>query len=196
VGEIQRIVSYLKGKGLGILITDHNVRETLSICDHTYVMNAGEILVEGDAEDIISNPQARKIYLGEDFAMTGVTASVPPPAQVVQDKPVPMIEVEPSASVEGASVASEAPPSEAPPPPPKPEVPPIAATPKIEVSTRVEAVWPPPPGEPVLQEEASEEELLGGERFFDVVSPSRRRDAKEEDSVWPAVSDEDFGGRG
>ncbi len=73
VGEIQKIVAYLREKGLGILITDHNVRETLSICDHTYVMNAGRILVEGGAHEIISNPEARKIYLGENFDMGGLS---------------------------------------------------------------------------------------------------------------------------
>ncbi len=69
VQEIQRIIAYLKGKGLGILITDHNVRETLQITDRAYVMNKGTILVEGRAEQITSNPEAKRIYLGESFSI-------------------------------------------------------------------------------------------------------------------------------
>lgn len=72
VQEIQKIIAYLKDKSLGILITDHNVRETLQITDHAYVMNRGELLVEGGVDEITSNPDARKLYLGETFTMAGV----------------------------------------------------------------------------------------------------------------------------
>jgi len=69
VREIQTIISYLKNKGLGILITDHNVRETLSITDRAYIMYDGKVLIEGTASELIKNPKARKIYLGEDFKL-------------------------------------------------------------------------------------------------------------------------------
>jgi lipopolysaccharide export system ATP-binding protein len=70
VAEIQKIIETLRReRGMGILITDHNVRETLKITDCTYVMNRGRILVSGGKEDIISNEEARRIYLGEDFSM-------------------------------------------------------------------------------------------------------------------------------
>ncbi|PLX19567.1 MAG: LPS export ABC transporter ATP-binding protein [Candidatus Muiribacterium halophilum] len=69
VADIQEIISELKKSGLGILITDHNVRETLSITDRAYVMNSGEILVEGDAEMISNDPKARQFYLGEKFRL-------------------------------------------------------------------------------------------------------------------------------
>ncbi len=67
--EIQRIVRFLKDRGIGVLITDHNVRETLGICDHAYIINEGEVLAMGSAEEIISNESVRKIYLGENFRM-------------------------------------------------------------------------------------------------------------------------------
>ncbi len=67
--EIQRIVRFLKDRGIGVLITDHNVRETLGICDHAYIINEGEVLARGSAEEIISNESVRKIYLGENFRM-------------------------------------------------------------------------------------------------------------------------------
>lgn len=67
--EIQRIVRFLKDRGIGVLITDHNVRETLGICDHAYIINEGEVLAQGSAEEIISNESVRKIYLGENFRM-------------------------------------------------------------------------------------------------------------------------------
>jgi lipopolysaccharide export system ATP-binding protein len=69
VEEIQRIVASLKEKGLGVLITDHNVRETLQITDHAYVMCDGKILKEGTAEFLANDPEARKIYLGEKFRL-------------------------------------------------------------------------------------------------------------------------------
>lgn len=67
--DIQGIIASLKEKGLGILITDHNVRETLRITDRAYIMGHGKILVEGTPEEIIANPLAREVYLGESFTM-------------------------------------------------------------------------------------------------------------------------------
>jgi len=69
VEDIQGIIAELRAKGIGILITDHNVRDTLSICDRAYLMSAGEILVHGSAEEIIEHPDARRLYLGESFSM-------------------------------------------------------------------------------------------------------------------------------
>ncbi len=69
VGEIQGIVASLRGKGLGILITDHNVRETLSITNRAYIMYQGRILVEGTSEKLATDPQARRFYLGEKFSL-------------------------------------------------------------------------------------------------------------------------------
>ena len=69
VEDIQNIVANLKEKGLGILITDHNVRETLAITDMAYIIADGVILTEGDSEFLINDPEARKIYLGERFRM-------------------------------------------------------------------------------------------------------------------------------
>ena len=67
VAEIQKIVRHLITSGIGILITDHNVRETLGICDRAYIVNEGEILEEGTPEQIAASPRARKFYLGEGF---------------------------------------------------------------------------------------------------------------------------------
>ncbi|MDQ7003074.1 MAG: LPS export ABC transporter ATP-binding protein [Ghiorsea sp.] len=69
VEDIQGIISNLRDQGYGILITDHNVRETLSICDRAYLMTAGEILVKGSAEDIVNNEDARRLYFGESFSL-------------------------------------------------------------------------------------------------------------------------------
>lgn len=69
VGEIQKIVSMLKSKGLGVLITDHSVRETLQITDRAYIMNEGRILIAGPAAEIAESEIARKIYLGESFSL-------------------------------------------------------------------------------------------------------------------------------
>jgi len=69
VNEAQEIIKELKDKGLGILLTDHNVRETLSITDRAYLIADGKILISGSAEDLINNPSAREIYLGERFKM-------------------------------------------------------------------------------------------------------------------------------
>jgi len=69
VEDIQAIIADLKKRGIGILITDHNVRDTLSICDRAYLMNIGEILVQGTADEIIAHPDARRLYLGDSFKM-------------------------------------------------------------------------------------------------------------------------------
>jgi len=69
VNEAQEIIKELRDRGLGILLTDHNVRETLSITDRAYLIADGRILISGTAEDLINNPQAREIYLGEKFRM-------------------------------------------------------------------------------------------------------------------------------
>lgn len=67
VDEVKKIVLGLKDRGIGILITDHNVRDTLSITDRTYIVNKGEILASGDREFLVNDPKSRKIYLGENF---------------------------------------------------------------------------------------------------------------------------------
>ena len=69
VADLQKIIIGLKDKGLGVLISDHNVRETLQVCDFAYIMNAGQILTSGVADDIIASEVARKMYLGENFSM-------------------------------------------------------------------------------------------------------------------------------
>ena len=69
VDDIQQIIKKLKNQGLGILITDHNVRETLEIIDRAYIIYEGKILLEGGAKDLLENPQARKVYLGDNFKM-------------------------------------------------------------------------------------------------------------------------------
>ena len=69
VADLQKIIIALKAKGLGVLISDHNVRETLQVCDFAYIMNAGKILTSGVADDIIESEVARKMYLGENFSM-------------------------------------------------------------------------------------------------------------------------------
>jgi lipopolysaccharide export system ATP-binding protein len=69
VADLQRLIIGLKEKGIGVLISDHNVRETLQVCDFAYIMNAGQILTSGVADDIIESEVARKMYLGENFSM-------------------------------------------------------------------------------------------------------------------------------
>jgi len=69
VEDIQAIIADLRSKGIGILITDHNVRDTLSICDRAYLMSVGEILVQGTTDEIVNHPDARRLYLGESFSM-------------------------------------------------------------------------------------------------------------------------------
>lgn len=69
VAECQEIIKELKAKGLGILVTDHNVRETLAITDRSYLMAGGNIMISGTKDELISNPKAREVYLGEKFSM-------------------------------------------------------------------------------------------------------------------------------
>ena len=67
--DIQRIIEHLCQRGIGVLITDHNVRETLGICSHAYILNAGEVIAAGNAEEILADAQVREVYLGEDFRL-------------------------------------------------------------------------------------------------------------------------------
>ncbi len=67
--DIQQIIAELKAEGIGVLISDHNVRETLGICDYAYIMDQGTILEEGTPQEVIASPKARKIYLGDNFTM-------------------------------------------------------------------------------------------------------------------------------
>ena len=69
VADLQKLIRGLKDKGIGVLISDHNVRETLQVCDFAYIMNAGQIITSGVADDIIESAVARKMYLGENFSM-------------------------------------------------------------------------------------------------------------------------------
>ena len=69
VGEIQRIVEHLKQRGIGVLITDHNVRETLGICDRAYILNEGSVLAQGAPDTLLANPDVRRVYLGESFRL-------------------------------------------------------------------------------------------------------------------------------
>ena len=67
--DIQRIIKHLSEKGIGILITDHNVRETLDICSRAYIVSQGSVIAMGTAEQILANPQVREVYLGQDFVL-------------------------------------------------------------------------------------------------------------------------------
>jgi lipopolysaccharide export system ATP-binding protein len=67
--DIQQIIRFLKERGIGVLITDHNVRETLGICDHAYIINQGSVLAFGKPQDIVYNEAVRKVYLGENFRL-------------------------------------------------------------------------------------------------------------------------------
>jgi lipopolysaccharide export system ATP-binding protein len=69
VGDIRRIIQHLSRLGIGILVTDHNVRETLGICDRAYIVSDGRIIAEGTADDILQNEHVREVYLGEDFTL-------------------------------------------------------------------------------------------------------------------------------
>jgi len=69
VGDIQALVRHLTQRGIGVLITDHNVRETLGLTDRAYIIYSGEVLMEGEADDIVNNPDVRRLYLGEEFRM-------------------------------------------------------------------------------------------------------------------------------
>ena len=67
--EIQRIIGFLKSRGIGVLITDHNVRETLGICDHAFIISDGHVLADGTPSEIVNNADVRRVYLGEHFKM-------------------------------------------------------------------------------------------------------------------------------
>ncbi|HJT50587.1 MAG TPA: ATP-binding cassette domain-containing protein, partial [Nitrosospira sp.] len=67
--DIQKIIRFLKERGIGVLITDHNVRETLGICDHAYIISDGKVLASGSPNEIIYNENVRKVYLGEHFRL-------------------------------------------------------------------------------------------------------------------------------
>jgi lipopolysaccharide export system ATP-binding protein len=69
VGDIQALVRHLTNRGIGVLITDHNVRETLGLTDRSYIIYSGEVLMEGRADDIVNNPDVRRLYLGEEFRL-------------------------------------------------------------------------------------------------------------------------------
>ena len=69
VPDIKKIIEHLKQRGIGILITEHNVRETLGICDRAYIVNAGKVIAEGTAETIVANKEVREVYLGKNFSL-------------------------------------------------------------------------------------------------------------------------------
>ena len=69
VGDIKEIVEHLKNRGLGVLITDHNVRETLDVCEKAYIVQDGHVIAEGDADSILANKKVRDVYLGENFKL-------------------------------------------------------------------------------------------------------------------------------
>lgn len=69
VGDIKKIIIHLKQRGIGVLITDHNVRETLDVCEHAYIVSHGELIAEGNADQILANQQVRDVYLGEQFTL-------------------------------------------------------------------------------------------------------------------------------
>lgn len=69
VGDIKKIILHLKERGIGVLITDHNVRETLDVCEHAYIVSHGELIAEGDSNQILANQRVRDVYLGEQFTL-------------------------------------------------------------------------------------------------------------------------------
>jgi len=69
VDDIKKIIEHLKDRGIGVLITEHNVRETLGICNRAYILNDGRVIAEGNAEAIVSNDEVRKVYLGSNFSL-------------------------------------------------------------------------------------------------------------------------------
>lgn len=69
VGEIKEIILHLRDRGIGVLITDHNVRETLDVCEKSYIVNAGQIIAKGTAQEVISNDKVKSVYLGKDFSL-------------------------------------------------------------------------------------------------------------------------------
>ena len=69
MADIQRLVKHLTSRGIGVLITDHNVRETLGLIDRAYIIHAGEVLTHGRPADIVANPDVRRLYLGDQFRL-------------------------------------------------------------------------------------------------------------------------------
>ena len=69
VGEIKEIILHLRDRGIGVLITDHNVRETLDVCEKSYIVNAGQIIAKGTAQEVLSNDKVKSVYLGKDFSL-------------------------------------------------------------------------------------------------------------------------------
>ncbi len=69
VGEIKKIIQHLRDIGIGVLITDHNVRETLDVCEKAYIVNAGELIAQGTAEEVLNNKEVQAVYLGEGFTL-------------------------------------------------------------------------------------------------------------------------------
>jgi lipopolysaccharide export system ATP-binding protein len=69
ISDIKAIINHLKERGLGVLITDHNVRETLDICERAYIVSEGQVIADGDAQSILDNTKVRKVYLGKDFRL-------------------------------------------------------------------------------------------------------------------------------
>ncbi len=69
VTDIKQIITHLKDRGIGVLITDHNVRETLDICQRAYIVNEGQIIEEGNPEKVLNNQKVRKVYLGDNFRL-------------------------------------------------------------------------------------------------------------------------------
>jgi lipopolysaccharide export system ATP-binding protein len=69
VGDIQALVRHLTQRGIGVLITDHNVRETLGLTDRAYIIYSGDVLMEGRGEEIVTHPEVRRVYLGEEFRL-------------------------------------------------------------------------------------------------------------------------------
>jgi len=69
VGDIKDIIQTLKDRGIGVLITDHNVRETLAICERAYIVSEGSVIAEGTPQEILDDEQVRKVYLGDDFTV-------------------------------------------------------------------------------------------------------------------------------
>jgi lipopolysaccharide export system ATP-binding protein len=69
VADIQNLVHHLTARGIGVLVTDHNVRETLGLIDRAYIIHAGEVLTHGRANDIVNNPEVRRLYLGDNFSL-------------------------------------------------------------------------------------------------------------------------------
>jgi lipopolysaccharide export system ATP-binding protein len=69
VGDIKNIVRHLRQRSIGILITDHNVRETLDICDRAYIINEGKVIAEGTPQELLQNAEVRAVYLGEHFTL-------------------------------------------------------------------------------------------------------------------------------